>query len=122
MNGNKIQILENVTSLTEAVFTNLLPMTEYKILVVGCNKVFDHPQCPGYDQTAEMTVKTDIGIPGKMKPPIISFMNGSIAIVRWNADFEVGAETLWEVRIVGVDQGEFNDVMYHQVIITCFLS
>ena len=107
-NGNNVQKLENVTNLTEAVITNLLPYSEYKIIVAGCNEVFDHPQCSGRDQAAEMTFMTKIGSPGKPIPPTISFMNSSIATIGWSSDFQLGAGAakLWNIRVVSANPEE----------------
>ena len=96
------------------MLTALTPYTEFVLKVVGCNEnEFGLKACSGPDHAASYSFRTDIGRPGRPRPPTTSASyNRSIYDLEWNTDFQVGgpASALeWELRIFSED-GDYEKI------------
>ena len=103
------------------MLTALTPYTDFVVRVVGCNKdelgLF---ACAGTEKAGSHSFRTDIGRPGRPKPPTTSASyNRSIYDLEWSTDFQVGgpASALkWELRITSEDGAyEKIEVEYHNI-------
>ena len=93
----------------------LTPYTEFLVRVVGCNTdELGLLTCSGPEHALSHIFRTDIGRPGRPKPPTTSASyNRSIYDLEWSTDFQTGgpASALeWELRIVSED-GDYETIM-----------
>ena len=100
------------------MLTELTPYTKFLVKVVGCNKdERDLRACAGPRIAAAFIFETDIGTPGKPRPPTTSASyNRSIYDLEWDTDFQVGGPVSaleWELRIVSEDGAHENIKVAH---------
>ena len=106
--------------------SSLTPFTRYQVTVLACNQEQQgHTLCPDTDDSsavAVITLRTAVGRPGTPAPPQVSFINSSMATIKWSSDFALGAEqaAYWTVCIEKVGENNVtsrktDDVMIKKV-------
>lgn len=99
------------TTDTMQTFRNLKAYTEYRVTIVGCNKLTvdmkdttEHMTCS--DQEAESIFRTEAGKPNRPNELKVTFKNSSIVELRWDKDFQLGAPEAewWDLAVSRVGQ------------------
>ena len=114
------------TSSPSVSLTSLAPFTSYQVTVLACNLAQSGAElCADSKDLSSLAViklRTAVGRPEMPPSPQVSFINSSMATIKWNSDFALGAAeaSYWNVSIEMVEEENLTatgprDVMFRKV-------
>ena len=114
------------TSTPSVSLASLAPFTSYQVRVLACNLAESGAElCADFEDISNLAViklRTAVGRPERPPSPQVSFINSSMATIKWNSDFALGAAeaSYWNVSIERVEEENLTatglrEVMFRKV-------